>query len=47
MTTRELDKSTGVAGYEPLACWWKEGVFIFDLPLRRSANDVPSVGIAT
>ena len=27
MTTRELYKAIGVAGYEPLACWRKEGIF--------------------
>ncbi|MFO1001222.1 MAG: hypothetical protein U0936_12835 [Planctomycetaceae bacterium] len=45
MTTRELYKAIGVAGYEPLGCWRKEGIFATSGSARPI--DVPSVEIAT
>ena len=44
MTTRELYKAIGVAGYEPLACWRKEGVFHLRLTVPASCYRCPQCG---
>ncbi|MFO1002300.1 MAG: hypothetical protein U0936_18385 [Planctomycetaceae bacterium] len=47
MTTRELYKAIGVAGYEPLGCWRKEGIFHLRLQAPAALYRCPSVEIAT
>lgn len=44
MTTRELYKAIGVAGYEPLACWRKEGVFHLRMSAPASCYRCPQCG---
>jgi len=44
MTTRELYRAIGVAGYEPLACWRKEGVFHLRLEAPAAAYRCPQCG---
>ena len=44
MTTRELYKAIGVAGYEPLACWRKEGVFHLRLAAPAASYRCPQCG---
>ncbi len=39
MTVQELYKAIGVAGYEALACWRKEGVFHLRLSPPSSCHN--------
>ena len=43
-TERELYKAIGVAGYEPLACWRKEGVFHLRMSAPASCYRCPQCG---
>jgi transposase len=43
-TEQELSKSIGVAGYEPLACWRKEGVFHLRMSAPASCYRCPQCG---
>lgn len=44
MTTRELYKAIGVAGYESLECWRKDGVFHLRLAAPASCYRCPQCG---
>lgn len=44
MTTRELYKAIGVAGYEALACWRKDGVFHLRMSAPASCYRCPQCG---
>ena len=44
MTAQELYKAIGVAGYETLACWRKEGVFHLRLSPPASQGDCAMLG---
>ena len=44
MTTRELYKAIGVAGYEPLACWRKDGVFHLQMSAPAKCYRCPQCG---
>ena len=44
MTTRELYKAIGVAGYESLECWRKDGVFHLRLATPASCYRCPQCG---
>ncbi|MFO1000111.1 MAG: ISL3 family transposase [Planctomycetaceae bacterium] len=44
MTTRELYKAIGVAGYEPLGCWRKEGIFHLRLQAPAASYRCPQCG---
>jgi transposase len=44
MTTRELNKAIGVAGYEPLVCWRKEGFFDLRLAAPAACYRCPRCG---
>jgi len=44
MTAQELYKAIGVAGYETLACWRKEGVFHLRLSPPASCLKCPQCG---
>lgn len=44
MTTRELYKAIGVAGYESLECWRKDGVFHLRLAVPASCYRCPQCG---
>lgn len=43
-TERELYKSIGVSGYEPLSCWRKDGVFYFRMSAPSSCYRCPQCG---
>ena len=44
MTTRELYKAIGVPGYQPVACWRKQGVFYLRLEAPASCHRCPQCG---
>ena len=41
MTTRELDRSLGVSGYEYQGCWRKDGIFQIRIAAPRSCHKCP------
>ena len=44
MTTRELDSSIGVSGYEHQACWRKGGIFHIQMEGPQSCHKCPKCG---
>jgi transposase len=44
MATRELYRAIGMGGYEPLACWRKEGVFFLQMEAPASCYRCPKCG---
>ena len=44
MATRELYRAIGVGGYEPLACWRKEGMFFLRREAPQSCHRCPKCG---
>ncbi len=44
MTTRELYRAIGVGGYEPSACWRKDGMFFLRMVAPKSCHRCPKCG---